>query len=86
MPVTISGKEQLQNVPVTEPAVLLDTQGPEIRTGSFADGVKEVDLCLGEKVRQLIPMYVFVLQLQSFPAAAAVMTCSTALNVACEAK
>jgi pyruvate kinase len=30
--------------------VMLDTQGPEIRTGSFKDGVKEIDMTLGSKV------------------------------------
>lgn len=30
--------------------VMLDTQGPEIRTGSFASGVKEVELTKGNKV------------------------------------
>jgi pyruvate kinase len=32
-------------------AVMLDTQGPEIRTGSFAEGVKEIKLEIGQKVR-----------------------------------
>jgi hypothetical protein len=32
-------------------AVMLDTQGPEIRTGSFAGGVKEVELCADDEVR-----------------------------------
>lgn len=32
-------------------AVMLDTQGPEIRTGSFAGGVKEVNMEIGNKVR-----------------------------------
>ncbi len=31
-------------------AVMLDTQGPEIRTGSFADGVKEIELKTGDQV------------------------------------
>ena len=31
-------------------AVMLDTQGPEIRTGSFAGGVKEVSWVTGQKV------------------------------------
>lgn len=31
-------------------AVMLDTQGPEIRTGSFAGGVKEVQLKTGDKI------------------------------------
>jgi pyruvate kinase len=31
-------------------AVMLDTQGPEIRTGSFANGVKEVELLIGQIV------------------------------------
>ena len=31
-------------------AVMLDTQGPEIRTGSFSSGVKEVTWVTGQKV------------------------------------
>ena len=31
-------------------AIMLDTQGPEIRTGSFAGGVKEVTWATGQKV------------------------------------
>jgi pyruvate kinase len=31
-------------------AVMLDTQGPEIRTGMFVEGVKEVTLVSGEEV------------------------------------
>ncbi|KAJ1385802.1 pyruvate kinase, partial [Ochromonadaceae sp. CCMP2298] len=31
-------------------AVMLDTQGPEIRTGSFAGGVKEVELVIGDTI------------------------------------
>jgi len=31
-------------------SVMLDTQGPEIRTGSFANGVKEVELKTGTKI------------------------------------
>jgi pyruvate kinase len=31
-------------------AIMLDTQGPEIRTGSFAEGVKEVELVTGDTV------------------------------------
>jgi hypothetical protein len=34
-------------------AVMLDTQGPEIRTGSFAGGVKEVNMEMGNKVRSI---------------------------------
>ena len=34
-------------------AVMLDTQGPEIRTGSFAGGVKEITWEIGQKVQQL---------------------------------
>lgn len=34
-------------------AVMLDTQGPEIRTGSFAGGVKEITWEIGQKVHQL---------------------------------
>ena len=30
-------------------AVMLDTQGPEIRTGNFADGLKGVELIAGAK-------------------------------------
>jgi len=32
-------------------AVMLDTQGPEIRTGSFSSGIKEVHLKEGNMVR-----------------------------------
>lgn len=31
-------------------AIMLDTQGPEIRTGSFKDGAKNVELTMGEEV------------------------------------
>jgi pyruvate kinase len=31
-------------------AVLLDTKGPEIRTGFFADGQKKIDLVKGETI------------------------------------
>lgn len=34
-------------------AVMLDTQGPEIRTGSFAGGVKEITWEIGQKVQPL---------------------------------
>jgi hypothetical protein len=36
---------------VNTAAIMLDTQGPEIRTGSF-EGVKEVDLVAGNEVRK----------------------------------
>lgn len=32
-------------------AVMLDTQGPEIRTGSFGNGVKEIEVFIDQKVR-----------------------------------
>ena len=32
-------------------AIMLDTQGPEIRTGSFSSGIKEVQLKEGDMVR-----------------------------------
>ncbi len=32
-------------------AIMLDTQGPEIRTGSFGNGIKEVEIAAGQKVR-----------------------------------
>ena len=38
-------------------AVMLDTQGPEIRTGSFADGVKEITWEIGQKVRSINIIY-----------------------------
>lgn len=31
-------------------AIMLDTQGPEIRTGMFAEGIKEVQLTAGDEV------------------------------------
>ena len=32
------------------PGVLLDTKGPEIRTGFFADGAKKIELTRGESI------------------------------------
>ena len=31
-------------------AVMLDTQGPEIRTGTFVDGMKGIDMKIGDTV------------------------------------
>jgi pyruvate kinase len=38
-------------------AVMLDTQGPEIRTGSFVDGKKEIELKIGQNVFYTILSY-----------------------------
>jgi hypothetical protein len=51
---------------VNTAAIMLDTQGPEIRTGSFEGGVKEVDLVAGNEVRN--PVFNFFLLFSStFP-------------------
>ena len=33
-------------------SIMLDTQGPEIRTGSFANGAKEMEIAAGQEVKK----------------------------------
>ena len=35
-------------------AIMLDTQGPEIRTGSFGNNVKEIEVLAGQEVSEIL--------------------------------